>query len=263
MCLLLNHIARKSLNWRTPIEWLLGYTPDITVLLAFVFWEPVYYKEVEPSFANTPEKYGRFAGISAGVGHSMPFIIYAESGNLIHQSAVRSARHGGVCTNIHAEGLSPSIAPKVRFENLDGEKNYDLPETHATIKERIPEDTIRGASDKPTVLSPTPAPEVLVETVDDDEDVVSTVAIGTHQIDMFAMSNEREVTTDDQDDSRESSNNTLDDTPSHRPLDPDTEKIHSRIDAYIEAGGTLPTIEVTDLLGPTFISEPDETGEQM
>jgi hypothetical protein len=82
--LLLNHVARKSLNWRTLIEWLLRYTPDITVLLAFVFWEPVYYKEVEPSFANTPEKYGRFAGISAGVRHSMTFIIYVESGDLIH-----------------------------------------------------------------------------------------------------------------------------------------------------------------------------------
>ena len=150
VCLLLNHVARKSLNWHTPIEWLLGYTPDITVLLAFMIWEPVYYKEVEPSFANTPEKYGQFVGISAGVGHSMTFIIYVESGDLIHRSAVRSARHGGLYTNIHAEGLSPSIAPKVRSENLNGEKNYDLPETRATIKERIPEDTIRGASDKAT-----------------------------------------------------------------------------------------------------------------
>ena len=84
----------------------------------------------------------------------------------------------------------PLIAPKKRFENLDGEKNYDLPETRATIKERIPEDTIRGASDKPTVSSPTPVPEVLAETVDDDKEVVSTATIGTHQIAMFAMSDE-------------------------------------------------------------------------
>jgi len=31
----MNHTARQSLNWRTPIEWLLGYTPDITVMLIF------------------------------------------------------------------------------------------------------------------------------------------------------------------------------------------------------------------------------------
>ena len=144
VCLLLNHVARKSLNWRTPIEWLLGYTPDITALLVFVFWEPVYYKEVEPSFANTPEKFGRFAGISAGVGHSMTFIIYVESGDLIHRSAVRSARHGGPYTNIHTERLAPSIAPKVIIEDLHGEKNYDLPETRAALEERLPEDLIRS-----------------------------------------------------------------------------------------------------------------------
>jgi hypothetical protein len=111
--LLLNHVARKSLNWRTPIEWLLRFTPEITVLLTFVFWEPVYHKEVEPSFASTPDKFGCFAGISAGVGHSMTLIIYIESGNLIHRSSLRSARYGGVYRNITAEEKAPSIAPRV------------------------------------------------------------------------------------------------------------------------------------------------------
>lgn len=72
----------------------------------------------------------------------MMFIIYIESGDLIHRSAVRSARHGGVYRNITAEGMAPSIAPKIRIENLDGKKNYDIPETRAAIEERIPEDTI-------------------------------------------------------------------------------------------------------------------------
>jgi hypothetical protein len=64
ICMLLNHVARESLNWRTTTEWPLGYTPDITVFLVFLFWEGVYYKEVEPAFRNTPEKFRRFAGIS-------------------------------------------------------------------------------------------------------------------------------------------------------------------------------------------------------
>jgi hypothetical protein len=96
ICMLLNHVARESLNWRTPTEWLLGYTPDITTFLVFLFWEGVY----------TPEKFGRFAGISAGVGHSMTFIMYVESGDLIHRSALRSARHGGPYRNITAEELA-------------------------------------------------------------------------------------------------------------------------------------------------------------
>jgi hypothetical protein len=107
------------------------------------------------------------------------------------------------------------------------------------------------------------APEVLVETVDDDGEMITPVTVDTHQINMFAMSNERGMPEDDQDDSQDSSNDTPDDATSHRPLDPDTERIHSRIDAFIVLGGTLPTIEVANLLGCTFISEPDETGEQM
>jgi hypothetical protein len=113
VCLLLNHVARKNLNWHTPTEWLLGFTPDITVLLAFVFWGPVHHKEVEQSFANTPEKFGSFAGISAGVGHSMTFIIYIKSGDLIHQASLSLVRHGGVYRNTEGKAKVPSGAPKV------------------------------------------------------------------------------------------------------------------------------------------------------
>jgi hypothetical protein len=99
-----------------------------------------------------------------------------------------------------------------------------------------------------------------VETVDNDGEVTTPVDTDIHQVDMFAMSNEGEMSKDDQGDSQESSNDTPNNTTGHRPLDPDTEKIHSRIDACIEAGGTLPTVKVADLLGCTFISEPNETG---
>jgi hypothetical protein len=42
-CFIINHTAVERLGWRTPMDWLLGYTPDITVLLQFYFFEPVYY----------------------------------------------------------------------------------------------------------------------------------------------------------------------------------------------------------------------------
>ena len=42
-----NHLAHKSLGWRTPAEWLLGHTPDTSVMLQFTFYEPVYYAKYE------------------------------------------------------------------------------------------------------------------------------------------------------------------------------------------------------------------------
>ena len=43
VCFLLNHLACQSLQWRTPLEALEGSTPDISPLLRFSFWDPVYY----------------------------------------------------------------------------------------------------------------------------------------------------------------------------------------------------------------------------
>jgi hypothetical protein len=48
-----NHTAYQSLEWRTPIEKRLGETPDISGLLFFKFWEPVYCYDQpseEPNF---------------------------------------------------------------------------------------------------------------------------------------------------------------------------------------------------------------------
>jgi hypothetical protein len=159
--------------------------------------------------------------------------------------------------------MALSIAPKIRVENLDGDMNYAIQETRAAIKERIPEETIWGAANERVSSGATQAPEVLVKTVDDDGEVTTPVDADIHQVDMMAMSNKQGVPEDNQDDSQESSNDTPESTTGHRPLDRHTEKIHSRIGAYVEAGGTLPTIQVADLLGRTFISKPDETGEQM
>ena len=86
-----------------------------------------------------------------------------------------------------------------------------------------------------------------------------TEDINVNAIDMFGAP----VSNPEQDDSEESSNDTVDEASLHQPLDPDTAAIHSQIEAYIRAGGTLPTVDVGDLLDRTFISEPDENGEQM
>ena len=42
VCFLLNRLACQSLQWRTPLEALEGSMPDISPLLRFSFWDPVY-----------------------------------------------------------------------------------------------------------------------------------------------------------------------------------------------------------------------------
>ena len=52
VCFVLNHTAVGSLHWRTPIEKLTGSTPDISALLCFQFWEPVYYCLDDSDFSS-------------------------------------------------------------------------------------------------------------------------------------------------------------------------------------------------------------------
>ena len=104
VCVIQNHTSFKSLNDRTPIEWLLGYTPDISVLLHFRFWEPVYYAKYDAKFpSDSTEELGRFVGIAENVGNAMTFKILTKESKIIHRSVVRSATKETPFTNKRAD----------------------------------------------------------------------------------------------------------------------------------------------------------------
>ena len=104
VCTIQNHTAVVSLNNRTPIEWLLGYTPDITVLLQFQFWEPVYYAKYDAKFpSDSTEALGRYVGIAESVGNAMTFKILTADDKVIHRSVVRSATGEGAFINRRAD----------------------------------------------------------------------------------------------------------------------------------------------------------------
>ena len=94
---ILNRTATASLDWRTPLEVLTGTTPDISPMLQYQFWEPVYYKvgTDKPSFpSEPPEKLGRFVGIAETVGHAMTFkVLTDDTQKVIYWSILHSAHH--------------------------------------------------------------------------------------------------------------------------------------------------------------------------
>src|SRR6478609_2890816 len=90
VCLILYHTANASIGNAIPMQVLTRSTPDISTILQFDFYEPVYYKMEEshfPSMSN--EKSGRFVGISEHVGHALTFMILADdTQKIIHRSVV-------------------------------------------------------------------------------------------------------------------------------------------------------------------------------
>ena len=92
VCFVLNHTAVGSLNWRTPIEKLNGSTPDISSILCFRFWEPVYFKLDDSDFpSESTERGGHFVGIAENVGHSLTFkILTDDTDKVIYRSRIRT-----------------------------------------------------------------------------------------------------------------------------------------------------------------------------
>ena len=135
VCFIQNHIAIEQLGWKTPAEWMLGYTPDVSVLLQFEFWEPVYYKKYDAAFPEDPtECVGRFVGIAEDVGHGMTYKILTDKDKVISRAVVRTARKGGEHTNWKADEAAPSVAPKpkpspIKVETVGIEDHVELDET--------------------------------------------------------------------------------------------------------------------------------------
>ena len=94
VCLVMNHLATAQLDYRTPIEALTGQTPDISALLSFHFWEPVYYLDpTDEEFPSaTKEKSGRFVGIAESVGDALTYkILTDDTKQVLYRSTVCSA----------------------------------------------------------------------------------------------------------------------------------------------------------------------------
>jgi hypothetical protein len=93
VCFVLNFTASASLKWRTPMEILTGASPDISPLLSFRWWEPVYFKLHNASFrSDSRERRGHFVGIFEHVGHAMTYMMLTnDTQNIIHLSNVQTA----------------------------------------------------------------------------------------------------------------------------------------------------------------------------
>jgi len=109
VCFVLNHMATASIDHRVPLQVLTGSTVDISILLRFVWYEPVYYRMDDSSFpSESREGHGYFVGFAEHVGTALTYrILTSDTRKIIERSSVRSAQ-------------DPSD-PNLRLDIFDGE----------------------------------------------------------------------------------------------------------------------------------------------
>ena len=97
ICVVLNHLASPTLQGICPVQALEGTTPDISFLLHFSFYEPVYYR-IDPSEpdlnfpSSSNEKKGYWVGFADNQGDCLTWRILTEDPHkIIIRSGVQSA----------------------------------------------------------------------------------------------------------------------------------------------------------------------------
>ena len=90
---LLNRVSRKVLNGLTPLEKSTGIRPDISALLHYRFWEPVFVLEdLGKGFpSESKEAIGRWVGVAENIGDVLTHWVLLENGQVIPRSDIRSA----------------------------------------------------------------------------------------------------------------------------------------------------------------------------
>jgi len=82
----------------TPLFALTGSTNDISMMLYFYFWQPVYFKHGESTGfpSESKESRGHFVGFAENVGHVMTFkVLTDDTQKVLYRSAIRSAIEPG------------------------------------------------------------------------------------------------------------------------------------------------------------------------
>ena len=110
ICVVLNHLASPTLQGICPIQALQGTTPDVSFMLHFSFYEPVYYRidSSEPDLnfpSSSNEKKAYWVGFADNQGDSLTWRVLTEDTHkIIVCSGIRSALR--ITTNQHL--ASPS-----------------------------------------------------------------------------------------------------------------------------------------------------------
>ena len=94
VCYLLNHIACSALDGKIPLLALTGITPDISIILLFTFYQPVFYATYDQHLpSESEERVGYWVGFGECCGDAMTHkILDHDMQKIIYRSAVRSKK---------------------------------------------------------------------------------------------------------------------------------------------------------------------------
>jgi hypothetical protein len=144
---ILNRLSTESLDWLTPYEKAFGQKPDISAIIAFRMWEPVYSSSTE-AYPNTKEILARVVGIGEQQGDEMTWLTLDEvTQQVLCHSAIQTA-------------LDPNNTT-LRAEHIDTTEDL-TPENGENYKPILSVSDLTGQHDTSSLQLPKFSPDNLI-----------------------------------------------------------------------------------------------------
>ena len=111
---ILNHFSYEALGGNVPPGMLYGVSPDISILLLYTFYQPVFYATHNQSFpSSSEERSARWVGFGEHVGDALTHkLLDDDTKKILYRSAVRPSDSAHPNMRLASDGGESSQTPK-------------------------------------------------------------------------------------------------------------------------------------------------------
>ena len=157
-CYLLNHIACTALDGNIPLLALTGITPDISIILLFTFYQPVFYATYDQHFpSESEERAGYWVGFGEHCGDAMTHkILDQDTQKIIYRSAVRPKKSSTPNHRLAPHGGEVSTSSDPSEDKISSGSPLGAPEGYSP-EQKVPTVFIRSRDEEnPSGSKPMP-----------------------------------------------------------------------------------------------------------
>ena len=166
VCYLLNHIACTALGGKIPLLALNGITPDISIILLFTFYQPVFYATYDQHFpSESEERAGYWVGFGEHCGDAMTHkILDQDTQKIIYRSAVRPKKSSTPNHRLAPHGGEVSTSSDPSEDKISSGSPLGSPEGYST-EQKAPTVFIRSRDEEnPSGSKPMPTFDLIGRT---------------------------------------------------------------------------------------------------
>ena len=110
---ILNHLSCEALGGNVPLGMLYGVSPDISILLLYTFYQPVFYATHNQSYpSSSEERATRWVGFGEHVGDALTHkLLDDDTKKILYRSAVRPSDSAHPNKRLVSDGGESSQTP--------------------------------------------------------------------------------------------------------------------------------------------------------